>query len=59
MCTKSIGNGRGSGSRGRGRGHGDGPGGCGGDQNNTQGKWGATKGVPATPGMNLSLGDGV
>jgi hypothetical protein len=44
--AKSIGKGRGSGGCGHGQGHGDGPGGCGGDQNNTRGKCGATKGVP-------------
>jgi hypothetical protein len=57
--AKSIGKGHGSGGRGRGRGRGDGHGGCGGDQNNTRGKWGATKGAPATSGTNTSSCDGV
>ena len=58
-CAKSIGKGRSSGGRGHGRGRGDGHGGRGGDQSNTPGKWGAIKGVAATPGTYTSSGDGV
>ena len=57
--AKSIGEGPGSSGRGRGRGCGDRRDGHGGDQNNTQGKRGATKGAPATPSTNTSSGDGV
>ncbi len=59
VCAKSVGKKHGSGGCGCWWGPGDGHGGHGGDQNNTRGKWGATKGAPATPGTNTSSGDGV
>ena len=55
----SIGQGCGYGGRGHEHRCSDGPGGRGGDLNNTQGKLGATKGAPATPGTHTSLGDEV
>jgi hypothetical protein len=58
-CTKSVTEGCGSGGRGHGRGRGDGCGCRGGDRTNTRGKWGTSKGDPATPGTNTSSGDGV
>jgi hypothetical protein len=57
--AKSVTEGRGSGGRGYGRRCGDGRVGHGGDRTNTWGKWGTNKGDPATPGTNISLGDGV
>jgi hypothetical protein len=57
--TKSVTEGRGSGGCGHGCGRSDVCGGSGGDCTNTWGKWDTSKGDPAPPGTNTSLGDGV
>ena len=59
VYTMSISEGHGSGGCGRGCRRGDGPGGRVGCCTKTQGKWGAAKGGPTTPGTNTSSGDGI